>query len=142
MGENGRPGASLRAWAEFFPKARLIGCDIDSRVLFTEDRILTYQLDQTNTDSWSNLKSIFSNSGQLFDLIIDDGLHTPSANLKTIIESASLLAPTAYIVIEDVPERSLVVWKLTQILLAENWEIDILKCKYSHLVVLKKKIKN
>ena len=29
MGINGKPGASLRMWRDFFPSARIIGVDID-----------------------------------------------------------------------------------------------------------------
>lgn len=51
MGLKGRPGASLRVWRDFFPHAQIIGVDIDARVLFEEDRIKTYQCDQTSPDS-------------------------------------------------------------------------------------------
>ena len=33
---NASPGASLRAWRDFFIKATIYGGDIDSKVLFTE----------------------------------------------------------------------------------------------------------
>jgi hypothetical protein len=42
MGINGRPGASLRAWRELFPRALVYGADIDRDILFEEDRIKTF----------------------------------------------------------------------------------------------------
>ena len=37
MGKDGKPGASLRAWRDYFPNA-----DIDTRILFKEDKIQTF----------------------------------------------------------------------------------------------------
>ena len=58
MGAEGRPGASLYSWAEFFPSASIYGADIDRDCLFHTDRIKTYYCDQTNADSintmWCN----------------------------------------------------------------------------------------
>ena len=44
MEMDGKPGASLRLWRDFFPKAQIIGIDIDSDILFEEDRISTYHV--------------------------------------------------------------------------------------------------
>ncbi len=41
MGFRGRPGASLRAFRDFLPNARIFGADVDCRVLFAEERIRT-----------------------------------------------------------------------------------------------------
>ena len=54
MGIDGKPGASLRMWRDFFPSANVIGCDIDKEVLFSEDRINTYFCDQTSSESINN----------------------------------------------------------------------------------------
>ncbi|MDB9839765.1 hypothetical protein OAC57_05685 [Planktomarina temperata] len=47
MGTEGKPGASPRAFRDFWPEAQLIGADFDARILFSEDRIETYFVDQT-----------------------------------------------------------------------------------------------
>src|SRR3546814_783879 len=38
MGVHGKPGASLRVWRDYFPKAEIVGFDIDENILFQEDR--------------------------------------------------------------------------------------------------------
>jgi hypothetical protein len=46
MGPHGTPGASLRAWRDYFPRGRIHGADIDRDILFAEDRIRSYWTDQ------------------------------------------------------------------------------------------------
>ena len=57
MTVNGKPDASLRVWKDFFPYAKIYGGDIDSDTLFTEDRILTYHVDQFDNFSIKNMWS-------------------------------------------------------------------------------------
>jgi SAM-dependent methyltransferase len=100
MSMTGTPGASLRMWEEYFPNAEVIGVDIDSRVLFSTDRIKTYQLDQTSVESIERFKCEIGNVQ--FDLIIDDGLHTLEA-AKSLFENIfSHLKTNGIYVIEDV----------------------------------------
>lgn len=42
MGRDGKPGASLRAFRDYCPEAKVFGADFDTSVLFTEDRIQTF----------------------------------------------------------------------------------------------------
>ena len=48
MGINGKPGASLRAFRDYCPNASVFGADIDKRILFEEERIKTFYVDQTD----------------------------------------------------------------------------------------------
>jgi SAM-dependent methyltransferase len=99
MGPNGSPGASLRVWRDYFPLAEVVGIDIDKNILFTENRIHTFQCDQTDPIAIGNffkacpLKS--------FDIIIDDGLHTEEAAQVFFENSWNKLAPTGFYFIED-----------------------------------------
>jgi len=101
MGPNGIPGASLRGWRTYFKNAKIYGADIDKRILFTEDRIKTYFVDQTNKDTiielW-NTKEL-QNS---FDIIIDDGLHEINANLIFLENSLHKLKQDGVYIIEDI----------------------------------------
>jgi hypothetical protein len=51
MTTSGKSGASLRMWKDYFPNAQIFGADIDSKVMFSEERIFTYTMDQTNPKS-------------------------------------------------------------------------------------------
>ena len=42
MNINGKPGASLRAWRDYFENALIYGADIDKNILFKENRINTF----------------------------------------------------------------------------------------------------
>ena len=100
MGANGKPGASLRAWRDYFPNADVYGADIDKSVLFQEIRISTYEVDQTNSHSiqimWESIKEVD------FDIIIDDGLHTFDAGVSLFNGSFGKLRGGGLYIIEDV----------------------------------------
>ena len=107
MGLGGHPGASLRAFRDWAPKAQVFGADIDAGILFEEDRIKTYWVDQTDPAS---LRALAEQVGTGFDLIIDDGLHLPHANFNTIEALRPLLKPTGTMVIEDIDAIHLHYW--------------------------------
>lgn len=104
MGIDGVPGASLRSWRDYFTEALIIGADIDDRILFKEDRIDTYYVDQYNNESIQKLWKNFN--GVLFDIIIDDGIHDTysdnSGNLNFFKNSINMLKPGGFYIIEDV----------------------------------------
>ena len=45
MSSNGKPGASLRVWRDYFYNAEIYGADID-KTNFSEKRIKTFFVDQ------------------------------------------------------------------------------------------------
>lgn len=99
MGKGGTPGASLRGWKEFFPNANIVGADIDRDILFVEDRITTYYCNQLDADTITNMwKSI----PEHFDIIVDDGLHTPEANITFFQNSYHKLNTGGTYIIEDI----------------------------------------
>ena len=108
MRENGVPGASLRMWKDFFPNAQVYGGDIDSEILFSEDRIQTFYLDQLNSHSiqrfWNQVKL------EGFNIIIDDGLHTLEAGLCLLDHSFQKLAEHGTYIIEDVNSGDFAHW--------------------------------
>ena len=55
MGRYGKPGASVRAFRDFFKSAQIYGADIDKKILFKEDRINTFYVDQSNIKSLETL---------------------------------------------------------------------------------------
>jgi len=42
-------------WREYFPNANIYGADIDETILFQDERIATFPLDQTKPESISRL---------------------------------------------------------------------------------------
>ena len=106
MTKNGIPGASLRVWRDYFCNAQIFGGDIDEKILFEEERIKTFYVDQLNTNSiksmWDTIKV------ENFDIIIDDGLHESEANYNFFKNSFHKLKKNGIFVIEDVSNNSLV----------------------------------
>jgi len=137
MGKVGIPGASLRAWREYFPQAQITGCDVDHRILVTEDRIKSYKLDQTDDRSWDLF--VHRLQGERFDLIVDDGLHAPFPNLMTVKRALPLLKKNGILVIEDILETSLPVWRLLQINLKNFWKVEIIQTHASNMVTIIRK---
>ncbi len=133
-GAHGRSGASLRAFRDFMPNAEIIGADIDRATLFQEERIQTHFVDQTDTSSLAALARLLA--GRPFDLIIDDGLHWPSANIATLTIALKLLKPDGHVVIEDIPESSLPIWHTISALLAPECQPTVLSAKRGHLFVV------
>jgi len=73
MRENGKPGASLRVWRDYFPNAQIYGADIDRDILFNEDRIRTHYIDQRDPAAIDAYWQQLGETG--FDFMLDDGLH-------------------------------------------------------------------
>lgn len=99
MTSAGKPGASLRMWREYFPNAYIIGADIDSRILFEEERISTYEVDQRSPESISNMWKLIDKT---FDVLVDDGLHEYSANINFYENSFHKVNKGGVYIIEDV----------------------------------------
>jgi hypothetical protein len=118
MGPQGRPGASLRAFSEFRPQARLYGADVDRRILFAEDNIKTFFVDQTDPKTFEELARRI---GHGFDLVIDDGLHSPNANLATMAFALRYLKPGGWFVVEDISAGALSIWQIVGILMPKNY---------------------
>ena len=100
MGPHGSPGASLRGWRDYLPHARIYGADVDRRILFNEDRIETFFVDQLDPATFEPLWAAVPEAG--FDIFLDDGLHTPEAARITLAASLPKVRAGGYYVIEDV----------------------------------------
>lgn len=100
MGVAGMPGASLRVWRDYFPNAEIIGADIDEAILFEEERIHTYLVDQRSPTSVEKLWKQIGLTG--FDLMIDDGLHEFEAGKTLFLGSIGSLSTNGTYIIEDV----------------------------------------
>jgi hypothetical protein len=109
MGRDGIPGASLRAWKEFFPKALVYGADIDRSILFEEDRIRTFYCDQLDSNAIQQLWAQPALQGGM-DVIIEDGVHTFDGSVSFLNGSINHLRPGGIYVIEDIAKDTLERW--------------------------------
>jgi len=134
MGSFGKPGASVRAFRDFFKKAKIFGTDIDKNILFKEKRIKTYYANQTNLRSLENL---FKKVGSNFDLIIDDGLHASYANINMIVGSLKFLKKNGFLIIEDIPYRTINIWKVIDFILLKSHKTQLVKTKKAFVFIIK-----
>lgn len=110
MGPNGKPGASLRGWRQFFPNAQIFGADLDQRILFQEDRIQTFYCDQGSPDVIRDLWSK-PELQEGFDIIIEDGYHVFQYNVTFFENSFHKLNPGGIYIIEDVMDYTMHMWQ-------------------------------
>jgi len=106
MGANGKPGASLYAWQEYFSQAIICAADIDRDILFNTPRIHTFFCDQTDKSS-IELLWMQPELQESFDIIIEDGLHEFDANVKFFENSIHKLKDNGYFIIEDILVKNL-----------------------------------
>jgi len=135
MGAFGRPGASLRAFRDFLPSAKIYGADIDRGILFSEERIQTFFVDQTNIDTFAELDSLIPSD---LDLIIDDGLHSPNANIITMTFALPKIRVGGWFVIEDIALEALPVWEVVTALLPAQYEVHIFRATMTLVFAVKK----
>lgn len=123
MSRSGCPGASLRVLRDYFPNAEIIGIDIDEDTLFEEDRIRTFQVDQTSKASIQK----FLNSSPIrnFDLIIDDGLHEYLAAITLFENTIACLNENGIYIIKDIQEFDFV--KYVNYFNTKKYVVDIIK---------------
>ena len=91
-----RPGASLRAWRDYFPNAEVCGMDIDPKCNFNEERITTIIGSSLDREVCDKLLGDL-----MFDFILDDGLHTGIGQLATFHNLFERVKPGGFYIIED-----------------------------------------
>lgn len=90
-------GASLRMWKHFFPKAQILGLDINDKSFVDAPRIKTIQGSQTDE---ALLRRIVEEHGPV-EVVVDDGSHRPEHIRETFRVLFPLLAPQGIYAIED-----------------------------------------
>lgn len=105
---------SLLGWKEYFPKGQIYGADI-GKPPFPSDGITPFYCDQTSPES---ITSLWKQLSEPFDIIIDSGLHTFSANVCFFKNSIHSLNAGGYYIVEDISkadmpafEEAIRVWK-------------------------------
>jgi len=122
MGKAGTPGASLRAFRDFLPHAMIYGADVDKRVLFSEERIQTFYVDQTRR---ATCEELMQQIPEELDLIIDDGLHSIDANIAVLTAGLPKLKIGGTIVIEDIAHNTLPFWHVVASILPDTYQATL-----------------
>jgi hypothetical protein len=135
MGINGKPGASLRAFRDYFINTKVFGADIDRNILFKEDRIKTFYLNQVCTDSFKKIRNKIPSD---FDLMIDDGLHSPNANLNSLNFFMTKLRIGGYGVIEDINPLTKELYSIISEIIKNYFLSAFIKTKSAYIFIIKR----
>lgn len=106
MPKNYSFGSSQRGWRDFFDneKTMIFGCDIDSRIRYTENRIRTFYLNSLNPNSVKNMLLASKLEADQIDVFLDDGLHMYKSQLALLLSIWPYLKINGIYMIEDIIE--------------------------------------
>ena len=99
-------GLSHKSWIEYFPNAEVYGIDIFTRIeeedvpVLKEKRMHHIKGDSTQSEIESKIREKWGDI--VFDIVIDDGLHTPDANRRTFENLHHFINPDTMYFVEDV----------------------------------------
>jgi len=137
MGLNGIPGASVRAFRDTFSNSQIYGADVDKDILFSEERIETFFVDQNDLETFNN---ITNNVEEKFDLIVDDGLHYQLSNLNTLLFALKNLVKGGFFIIEDIGIWTIDTWKVVNKLIPKDFESQIIQFSKTNFLFLLKRL--
>jgi hypothetical protein len=100
-------GASLRMWKWFFPRAQVVGIDIQDKSFVDEERITSFQGSQTDRGL---LRRVVKRFGAP-TIVIDDGSHRSPHVRKSFRLLFPMLADGGLYVIEDIQTSYWPQWK-------------------------------
>ena len=96
-GEDDAGGRSLLTWVGYFPRGRVIACDLQDRSALAATRVQIRQMDQGDPD---DLRRIAAEGP--FDVIIDDGSHLSAHQLTAFSILFDALVEDGLYILEDV----------------------------------------
>ena len=133
MGLDGKPGSSLRAFRDYLG-IKIYGADVDEKILFEEKNIETFFIDQLETKTIKNIKK----SIPKLDLIIDDGLHQPDANLNVILDLLDHLNPNGILVIEDIEPNFVHIFKIIEKIYnnSDSYKSSLIKMRNGYCLLI------
>jgi len=94
---NYEPANVLKAWREYFKNAQINGIDVgEDCMLRGEENIKTFIIDSTNKSMCDNTLG-----DKMYDIILDDGLHTADGQLETLKNFFDRVNNNGIYIIED-----------------------------------------
>jgi hypothetical protein len=107
---SGLPGGGLEAFKAINSEIKLFGADIDQKAIDVV-KFEAFYVDQTNTSSLNEMVLKLESFGK-FSIIIDDGFHEFSANIRTFNICKKLMESGGVYFIEDIHESHIEIWNL------------------------------
>jgi cephalosporin hydroxylase len=91
-------GASLKTWQDYFPRAKVIGADIEPGAKrYENDRIFIEIIDQSNIEDLTRLAVRYGP----FDIIVEDGSHLWEHQITSLKTLFPFLRAGGYYIVED-----------------------------------------
>jgi cephalosporin hydroxylase len=91
-------GASIRTWRDYFRNGRIVGIDIDPKAAeYAEDGVSIHIGDQTDPKF---LEMVADREGP-FDVVIDDGAHTATAQIGSLVALWPHVRSRGVYIVED-----------------------------------------
>ena len=84
------------------------------------------------------MKKVRPTSSNYFDLIIDDGMHSPLANLNVILSSIEYLKKGGCLAIEDINQNSILIWRVISSIIGIKHKNFLIKCKKAYIFIIYK----
>ena len=95
-------GGSLRAYRDYYHnKCGIIGLEYNPELLFNEDCIHTFQIDQGSRDMLKDFRNRAIELNDMCDIIIDDGSHENEHQQLSLYYMKDLLRSGGIYIIED-----------------------------------------
>lgn len=106
MPKNYNYGSSQKGWRDFFINAHttIFGCDIDSRIRYSDERILTFYLNSLNPTSIKKMLLDSDLESHQIDIFLDDGLHMYKSQLALLLSIWPYIKVNGIYMIEDIIE--------------------------------------
>lgn len=89
---------SIKLWRGYFNDVSIYGIDIDEKK-FDDENVHLFQVDQSSDN---DLKKFVDTVNTSFSIIIDDGSHVPSHQIKTFEYLWPLIIPGGVYIVEDI----------------------------------------
>ena len=84
-------------------------------------------MDQLDNESLQSLGEVLPND---FDLVIDDGLHAPDANMAVLRLGLKIVKVGGWVVIEDIKPAAAPIWKIVGALIARGIDSHIFQANF------------
>ena len=70
--------------------------------------------------------------------MIDDGLHSPNANIATMLFALTILRPSGFFIVEDIRSSSIPIWQVVAAILPESYRPIMVQARGGLLFMIQK----